>query len=601
MAEAIVPPQPTFLDKVGDVFTGLKNGIMGNAVPLNNNAPIGAAAPVSPAAPATPIAQTVPDKAAVVTPAYTLPATEKDRNLANEARDSNSAQAYVKAAASADTPEAQKALLMLANNRYQGEAKYLETLGKVEAKGGINSPEGRLEYQKLWQNKDNSPEYANAFIQYLLGNTNAAKRYLSGGEVVNKTQINTINGHPIQYAVDENGQYHGAVDLKTGKQLLPSEFESITGNLGTLEQSIPWQQHKENIATWTKKFNNDVEDANNKAAAADSLYSAYDTLDNTLKSKDLNPLMAQEILQYAKQTIGSSASQSRAAQAMKQKVDSGKISVGEKVTAEFAGELGAKIPGFVGATFKGNGQFTTDTGNTFDISELSQGMSTANSSAAMEKNLTANAEDVLRNAKAKGLFEQDPSGVKYKQFVAALDIAKTIALQEAKMGSNPFNLPTIGFGVTDEFARGRIQAEQGKFNQLANKAYAEYANNMVKQFGEGDAPRPGNLLKGFVASDEYKALLTKYKNNANAILKSADAYVSPQGVNLAESKVAVVPPAEPAVGTNVIKQFGTGGEDIAAQLEAKKASKSKPAGSAAPSADKKGAPSLDDIAAKHRK
>jgi hypothetical protein len=597
MDGAIAPPQTSFLDKVGDVFTGLKKGIFGQGIPVDSRDRLVAD---SVAPPEEVVAKPTPTP--VVTPAA-IPAvnngiTEKDRNIANAANADGNPKALLAAASQADTPDAHKALTMLAGNRLKGEAKYAETLKKVDDKGGIDSTEGRMEYAKLWQNRDNSPEFAKAFTQYLLGNVNAAKRYLSGGEVVNKTQIDTTTGHAIQYAVDENGEYHGAYDLKTGQQLLPSQFGAMVGNLGTLEQSVPYVQYKENIKNWTTKFNDDVENANVKGAAADSMYNAYDTLSKALESKDLSPLMAQEILQFSKQTIGSSASESKAAQALKQRIDSGSLTVGTKVSSEFAASIGAGIPGLANATFKGNGIFETSEGNKIDINQLSQGMSSANSNAAREKSLTANAEDVLRNAKAKGLFEQDPTGVKYKQFTAALDIAKTIALQEAKIGSNPFNLPTIGFGVTDEFARGKIQAEQGKFNQLANKAYAQYANEMTKQFGQGDAPRPGNLLKGFVASDEYKALLADYKNKANTILKTADTYVTPKNVNLADKSVAVPAPAQPAVGQNVLQQFGTG-NTVAADLAALKAAKEKPAGSAAPPTKK--TPSLDDIASKFRK
>jgi hypothetical protein len=331
------------------------------------------------------------------------------------------------------------------------------------------------------------------------------------------------------------------------------------------------------------------------------MYNGYDTLRKALESNDLSPLMSQEILKFSKQTIGTSATQSKAAQALQQKIESGSLTIGTKVSAELAASVGASIPGLAGATFKGGGIFETSEGNKIDINQLSQGMATANSSAAMEKSLTANAEDVLRNAKAKGLFEQDPTGVKYKQFANALDLAKTLALQEAKVGSNPFNLPPIAFGVTDDFARGRIQAEQGKLNQLQNKAYAQYANEMVDKFGKGDAPRPGNLLKGFMASDANKALMENYKKEVNAILKTADTYVTPKDANLSSAPAAVAPPNEPALGTNVLKQFGSGGGNIAAQLESQKSSKEKPAGSAAPPAAKSKTPSLDDLASKYRK
>lgn len=564
MAEAIAPPQSSFLDKVGNVATGLWKGISGQGIPLESSAPAGAvvpsAAPAAEPAVAAPAVVASPVKAAVLTPTSIAPAiTEKDRTLANAAQADNTPKAYLAAAAQAETPEAQKALLMLANNRYKGETKYLETLGKVDDKGGINSQEGRIEYAKLWRNRDNTPEYSNAFIQYLLGNTNAAKRYLSGGEVVDKVQINTNNSHAIQYSIDENGHYHGAYDLTAGRQLLPSEFEALVGTFGTLEQSVAYIQQKDNAKEWTQKFNADVENASTTGAAAQALHGAYQSYGNLLRDlKDINPALASEISRYGTQVIGMTAAQSKAAQAFSQKVQDAGLKKGDTVTAGLAAGFESTIPKLAGAKFNGNGEFTATDGTTFNISQLSQGTASANTSAEMDKRFTASAQDLIKDAKIQALMAQDPSGRAAKQFTAALDMAKSIALQEAKVGSNAFNLPTVGFGVTDEFARGRVQAEQGMFNQKANAAYADYAMKMAKTFGPGQAPRPGELIAGFTASPEYKSLLSEYKTNANKIIKEQNEYAArPEGAGISQAATAPAIPG-PAPNEAMARQFGTG-------------------------------------------
>jgi hypothetical protein len=610
MAEAVAPPQavnaePSFLERIGSflIEKGIEKGILAKGIPVDDGTRTvqGAVAPSSapvPSVVAAPVAKPV------VTGATLAPmVTEKDRAAAEAAKADGSQKALLQAASQADTEDAQKALALRANNAAKGQEIYDNTLKKVTDAGGLQTPDGRVAYAQLWQNKDNAPQYANAFMQYLMGNTKAAKSYLSGGAVTDKVQIDSTTGDAIKYGVDENGDYHWAINQTTGKQLTPEEFGKVVGRLSTLENSIAYQQQKANAEAWTARFNTDVDNAVTTGAAAPVLGGSYKELGEAITGmKDINPAFASELSKFASSTIGTSAAQSKAAQALKQRIDSGSLTVGTKVSAELAASIGASIPGLAGATFKGNGVFETSEGNKIDINQLSQGMATANSTAEMEKKFTANAKDLLTDAKIQALMAQDPSGNLYKRYKAAIDLAQSIAMQEAKVGSNAFNLPTIAFGVTDDFSRARIQAEQGMFNQKANAAYADYARKMAKTFGPGQAPRPGELLAGFTASDQYKSLLGEYKNNANRILKETPEYApKPAGAGISQEAAAVVPPKELAVGPNVLQQFGTGDNSIASQLATQKAAKGKPEGSAAPPAEKKGAPSLDEIAAKHRK
>lgn len=565
--------EPSFLSKIGDVLRGFgKNGIsLDSGERPVENAAVPSPAPV-PSVVAAPVA-----KQTVTGTTLTPTITEKDRAAAEAAKADGSSKAYLQAAAQADTPEAQRALAMKASNAEKGDANFANTLGKVESKGGLQTPDGRMAYAQLWQNKDNSPQYANAFIQYALGNTKAAKKYLSGGAVTDQVKIDTTTGDAIKYGVDENGDYHWAINQTTGKQLLPEEFNKVVGTLGTLEQSIVYQQQKDNAKEWTSRFNTDVDNAVTTGAAAQALGGAYKAMGEAITGlKDIDPALASDLSKFASSTIGTTASQSKAAQAFKQRVDSSSFKVGETVSAEFAGGLSAGLPGIVGATYKGNGIFQTTSGNTIDINSLASNMATANSMAEMEKKFTANAKDLLSDAKIQALMVQDPSGALVKKYKAAVDLAQSIAMQEAKVGSNAFNLPTIAFGVTDDFARARIQAEQGMFNQKANEAYSDYARKMAKTFGPGQAPRPGELLAGFTASDQYKSLLSEYKNSANRILKEMPEFApKPKGVGVPQDAAAVPAPAAP---TALVSAFPVSPDAVA------KPAVAKPAGAAAPPA-----------------
>jgi hypothetical protein len=578
MAEAVAPRQaePSFLERIGGFLT--EKGILARPIPLDDGTrPVQGAIAPAPAltVEAAPVARSVLAPASI--PAINSGISEKDRAAAEAAKANGSSKALLQAAALSDSPEAQRALAMRAANAEKGDANFAATLGKVEEKGGLQSPDGRMAYAQLWQNKDNAPQYANAFIQYALGNTKAAKSYLSGGLVTDQIKIDTNTGHAIKYGVDENGDYHWAIDQTTGKQLLPEEFNKVVGTLGTLEQSIVYQQQKDNAKEWTARFNTDVDNAVTTGAAAQTLGGAYKAMGEAITGlKDIDPALASDLSKFASSTIGTSASQSKAAQAFKQRVDSSSLKAGETVSAELAAGLSAGLPAnLVGATFKGNGIFQTTSGNTIDINALASNMATANTNAEMEKKFNANAKDLLSDAKIQALMAQDPSGALVRKYKAAIDLAQSIAMQEAKVGSNAFNLPTIAFGVTDDFARARIQAEQGMFNQKANEAYAAYALKMAKTFGPGKAPRPGELVAGFTASNEYKSLLSEYKNSANRILKETPEFApKPAGVGVSQEAASVPSVAAP---TALVSAF-----PVSPDAMAKPAAK--PAGSAAPPA-----------------
>lgn len=603
--------EPSFLSKVGDVIRGMRTG----GIPVDSGErPVGIAPP-SVAAPAslapttlTPSVVATPVRSGSLTTTKDIPApswnqsmladiSDKDRAAAEAAKADGSPKAWTVAAANADSDATRQAFLLRGANAEKGDQLYADTLGKADAKGGLQTADGRIEYAKLWQNKDNSPQYANAFMQYVMGNTKAARSYLSGGQVTDKVQIDTTTGDPIKYGVDENGDYHWATNLRTGQQLTPEQFQPLVGRFGTLEQSLPYLQQKANLAEWTQTFTKNVDDAVTKGSAAAPLLTGYKAYGDALTAlNDISPALASEISRYGTQVIGTTASQSKAAQAFSQKAQEAGLKKGDTVSASLGAGFEGSIPKIVGAKFNGNGEFTSTDGTTFNINTLAQGTASANTSAEMDKRFTASAQDLLKDAKIKALMEQDPTGVAAKRFTTALDLAKSIALQEAQVGSNPFNLPTIGFGVTDEFARGRIQAEQGMFNQKANAAYADYAMKMAKTFGPGQAPRPGELLAGFTASDQYKSMLSEYKNNANKILHEIPTY-APRAAGTGISETLITPTIPyPVPNGAFARQYGSNSNEAMPTIPT---TATKLTGAAAPPAAK--APSLDDIAAKYRK
>ncbi len=569
--------KPSLLDRVGNVASGIFNGIMGKGIPLDSGErPVGIAPSAAPV---------VADVASAPAVATQLPTSVDKANAALQT--ASSPRDYLDIAHQVrDDPGAVQGALLRYQNAVKGQQVASETIDKVAAAGGMTTPTGRLEYAKLWQNADNAPQYGNAFIQYAIGNVNAAKKLLSGGAINDKTQIDTDTGDLIKYGVDQNGDYHWARNETTGQQLSPDEFSKVVGKLGTIEQSKKYIVEKENASAWAKQANDDYKTAGTVAAAAPGMQVGYEqlgTMLNDLKNSGLDPTSMALISKFTNNTLGLSQARRSALERLKQTISTGGVRENDEVAAAIAAALG--VPG---AKFNADGKTISANGKSFSIQDLENNTNSSGVNSEIEKNFSQSQADFAKNAVMSGLAQKDPTGQLQLKFTQALEMAKSLAQKESTLPALSFTLPPVGFGVTDEFARGRIQAEQGAFNQKANTAYAAY----VKSISENSSspPKPGDLQAGFAATETYKSLLNDYKKKADAILREPREFLSTTATPAAGSSAAAEVAAP--VSAALTGQFPV-------SKDAQKQPAAKPAGAAAPPAAK--ALSLDDIAAKHRK
>jgi len=560
MADAIAPSakseEPSFIDKVGNFLKGIA---------FNNAAPAGAIAPSAVSAPAVENVAAAP----VVAASTQLPTPVEKGNAAlktaSSPRDFLDIAQQVK-----DDPGAVQGALLRYQNAVKGEQVASETIDKVTAAGGLTTPAGRLAYAKLWQNADNAPQYGNAFIQYAIGNVNAAKKLISGGLITDKTQIDTDTGHLIKYGVDQNGDYHWARNETTGQQLTPDDFSKVVGKLGTLEQSKKYIVEKENASAWAKQANDDYKTAGTVAAAAPGMQVGYEqlgTMLNDLKNSGLDPQSMALISKFTNNTLGLSQARRGALEKLKQTMSSGNVKEGDDVSAAIAAAL--NIPG---AKFNADGKTVSSNGKSYSIQELENNTTTTGVNSEIEKSFSQSQADFAKNAVLSGLAAKDPTGQLQLKFTQALEMAKSLAQKESTLPALPFTLPTVGFGVTDEFARGRIQAEQGAFNQKANAAYAAYVKGIAEN--SSSPPKPGDLQAGFAATDTYKSLLNDYKKKADAILREPREFLPN----------AAAPAAGSSTSAEVVQPISA---PLASQFPASKeapkpAAAAKPAGAAAP-------------------
>jgi len=601
MAEPTATAEPSFLDKIGNLLIqkGIQTGILSKGIPLDETAPVGAVAPsaardaaAAPAVVASPVASVSPQ-----------PTTIKDTAIAEanaRLQTASKPEDYIGIANLVKfDPDLTKAAMLRYQNSEKGQELAKQTLDKVTAAGGMATPKGRLAYANLWQNADNAPQYGQAFVQYALGNVNAAKKLLSGGAINEKTQINTDNGDLIKYGVDQNGDYHWARNETTGQQLSPDDFSKVVGKLGTLDQSKKYIVEKENASAWAKQANEDYKTAGTVAAAAPSMQTGYEQLKqmgDDLKNSGLPPEALALVFKYTNNTLGLSQSRRQALERLKQDMSSGNTRENDDVSAAIAAAL--NIPG---AKFGADGKTVSANGKSYTIQALENNTSTSGVNSDIEKSFTQSQEDFAKYALASGLAQKDPTGQLQFKFTQALALAKSLAQKEATLPSMPFAIPTVGFGVTDEFKRARIQAEQGIFTQQANAAYGEYVKDIADKSAAGSPPRPGDLQAGFAASPQYKNLLKEYKQKADAIVREPREFLPNTVLPAAGAESAVAPSAvfTPLVGqfpaskdaqkqpAGSAKPTEKSAEAQAAELEAKKAAARKAAKEAAAAAAKK--------------
>lgn len=564
--------EPSFFSKIGDVIRGMRTG----GISLDNGKPSVGIAPSS--APIVGDVTSVP----VVATNTQLPTPVEKGNAA--LKTALSSRDYLDIAHQVkDDPGAVQGALLRYQNAVKGETIADQTINKVTSAGGMTTPTGRLEYAKLWQNADNAPQYGNAFIQYAIGNVNAAKKLLSGGAITDKTQIDTDTGHLIKYGVDQNGDYHWARNETTGQQLSPDDFSKVVGKLGTLEQSKKYIVEKENASAWAKQANDDYKTAGTVAAAAPGMQVGYEQLaamSNDLKNSGLDPTSMALLTKFTNNTLGLSQSRRGALEKLKQNMSSGSVKEGDDVSAAIAAAL--NIPG---AKFGADGKTVSSNGKTFSIQDLENNTTTTGVNSEIEKNFSQSQTDFAKNAVMSGLAQKDPTGQLQLKFTQALELAKSLAQKESTLPTMPYAIPTVGFGVTDEFARARIQAEQGIVTQKFHQAYAAY----VKSISENSSspPKPGDLQAGFAATDTYKSLLNDYRKKADAILREPREFL-PTVASPAAGSSTSAEVAQP-IAAPLLNQFP------ASKEAPKPAAAAKPAGAAAPptagqsDADKKAA------------
>jgi len=415
---------------------------------------------------------------------------------------------------------------------HRGNTEYNNTFGTIEKAGGPTTQEGRVKIADVWKNNSQNPKYGDALIEYILGNKDGARKLITGGTISTKITYDNA-GNQLLEKVDEVGDKHSVIDLATGKPVSQQEYALRKGGQDKLADTLGFLADKSNLQTNIASTNQTIARANTALAAAPvqaQMNQEFGSLLSDLKKSDLPPDVLAKVAQFSTSSIGTSQARSQALTKLGQLIRSGSVKEGDQVDSALAAGLG--IEG--AAHFNGKGGITLSNGTSKSINDLNQEQNSTNLNNQIERNYSQKQEDLAKYLKTGALANQPELQLKLNR---ALELAKMIAQKQTQVPDHPFNVPTVGFGVTDEYARGRIQAEQGLLNAKANAAFGEWSAKQLKNYPNDSPPKPGELEAAFVKTPLYQSLVNDYSTKADAILKEPRTFA--KNVNVADTGITI--------------------------------------------------------------
>lgn len=460
----------------------------------------------------------------------------------NQAVDNRDTKQLRQIAANNDGTPVADAANHVAEVVHRGNQEFNNVFGPIEKAGGPATPEGRVKIADTWKNNSQNPKYGDALIEFVLGNKDGARKLITGGTLSRKITYDNA-GNQLLENVDEVGDKHSVIDLATGKSVSPEEYAIRKGGQDKLADTLGYLAEKKNLETNVAATNLTIDKANKALAAAPAqiqMNQEFGALLSDLKNSDLSPDVLAKVAQFSNSSIGTSQSRSQALTKLGQLIKSGSVKEGDQVDAGIAAGLG--IEG--AAHFNGKGGISLSNGKSKSLNDLAQEQNSTNLNSQIERNFSQKQEDLAKYLKTGALADKPELQLKLSR---ALEVAKMIAQKQTEVPDHPFNVPTVGFGVTDEYARGRIQAEQGLLNAKANAAFGQWAAQQLKNYPKDSAPKPAELEAAFARTPLYQSLIAEYSTRADAILKEPRSFA--KNVSAANTGIgmpggeAVVPPA----------------------------------------------------------
>lgn len=432
------------------------------------------------------------------------------------------------------TPVAQAAM-HAADVMYKTSKEFDSLAEPIIKKGGLQTPEGRVEVAKKFETVKDNPRTMDALFLALMGDKQGARRMIMGGQVSRKITYDNA-GRPIEEYVNELGEQERVRDPITGRDLSPEEYFQRGGGRPKLEETLGYLSRKANLETNRAAAKETERQANAYASAAPEIEQLNTQRIELLKGlKDIPDAVRTKAFEFANESFAKGQEVSRSIDTLKQLTASNGITVGQEVDKKLSAAFGPGVWKYVG-----EGKFKNDRGESRNIQDLDSKNEANRVASDIKNSFSRTREDLIKFKLYEGMNENQK--LRLDQFLEnSRRLAEKNVELVANYGAPSFLVTPSAFSITDQLQRGEVQSEQGIFNAKASQLFDVYRRQMMDNYAPDEAPNPKELEANFVKTPEYRALRNQFKARTDAILDR------PQ--NLAETteakKEAKAPPELP--------------------------------------------------------
>jgi len=382
----------------------------------------------------------------------------------------------------------------------------------ILAKGGINTPQGRLAISNTWEAASQKPQIGRAIVETLLGNPNA-RLFVTGGTV--KSQIKYDDaGNPIEQFTNELGRIVRATDLKTGREIGPREYGALQAGLD-LDKTLGRKNELAIQEFNVNEFNRSEKASENLAAAApalNNLYANKQKMLDQLHGSGLSNKQLEELASFSSRQVGYTQSVTSGFNAMDQYVRSKGVGIDE--STKKAAQSGFEK---FGLKMGADGSVTDSNNVKVDKNYLDQLQKNYSKNNNFEQNYSQTKEDAIKSEVYKNL-----SPAQKQVFDSILENDRRIESKNAELfnayGALPFLVNPTAMNVGDQFARAEVQAIFGQMNAQATSLYNEWRRNQVEEFRKrGQVPTAGQLENAFAKTPQFQQLRDDYAEMATKV------------------------------------------------------------------------------------
>lgn len=382
----------------------------------------------------------------------------------------------------------------------------------IMAKGGVNTPDGRLAIRDTWEAASQKPQIGRAIVETLLGNPNA-RLFVTGGTVKSSIKYDDA-GNAVEQFTNELGRIVRAVDLKTQREIGPREFGALQAGLDldkTLGRKNATAIQEFNVG----EFNRTEKASENLAAAAPALNNLYANKQKMLEQlhgSGLNNKQLEELASFSARQVGYTQSVTSGFNAMDQYVRSKGVGIDE--STKKAAQSGFEKFGFKAGA---DGSVTDSNNVKVDKNYLDQLQKNYSKNNNFEQNYSQTKEDAIKSEVYKNL-----SPAQKQVFDSILENDRKIESKNAELfnayGALPFLVNPAAMNVGDQFARAEVQAIFGQMNAEATSLYNEWRRNQVQEFRKrGQVPTAGQLENAFAKTAQFQQLRDDYAEMATKV------------------------------------------------------------------------------------